>query len=222
MSARSIGCRLGWLAVSAVVLAVSSPPVHPQAAIASLLPVDEAVSNPEFFAFRARLQGALARHDVEALMAVVDPHVKNSFGGDDGAEAFRKGWRLDEPGSRLWAALATVVALGGSFQARDTFVAPYTFSKWPEPFDSFEHVVLTASNVRVRTRPAADAPVAAVLSFAILKIAGQDSDAWRAVKLDEGRIGYVSSSLTRSPIDYRAYFTRSSGQWRLTLFLAGD
>ena len=213
--------RVQWLA-AAVLTASAVAPSHPSAAPARLLPVDEAASNPEFFAFRARLQRALARHDTAALTAVVDPHIKNSFGGDDGIEAFRTRWRVDAPDSDIWAELSAVLALGGTFQGRDTFVAPYTSSKWPDAFDAFDHVVLIASDVRIRTRPSVEAATASVLSFAILKLAANEDGDWRAVQLDGGRTGYVSAALTRSPIDYRAYFSRTSGQWRLAMFLAGD
>jgi hypothetical protein len=36
------------------------------------------------------------------------------------------------------------------------------------------------------------------------------------------RHGYVASRLARSPLDYRAIFTRAAGRWQLTMFLAGD
>jgi hypothetical protein len=38
-----------------------------------LMPVDEGASDPEFFAFRAQLQIAIARHDVRAIEAALDP-----------------------------------------------------------------------------------------------------------------------------------------------------
>jgi len=190
-----------------------------------LLPVDDAATRPEFFSFRAQLQEAVARHDVDAVMAVVHPNIKASFGGDEGIEAFRRMWRPTEPDSTLWGTLAAVLALGGSFQGAETFVAPYTFSRWPEKFDSFEHVAVVAADVRIREAPRADAPVVATMSFAILPVARSTtgtSDEWTAVQLAPNRTGYVSSRLVRSPIGYRAFFTRENGRWMLSLFLAGD
>jgi hypothetical protein len=40
--------------------------------------------------------------------------------------------------------------------------------------------------------------------------------------LPGGRRGFVHAAYARSPVDYRAYFTRVDGRWQLTLFLAGD
>lgn len=191
-----------------------------------LLPVDEAATRPEFFSFRAQLQEAVARHDVDAVMAVVHPNVKASFGGDDGIDAFRQMWRPTEPDTKLWGTLAAVLALGGSFEDPKRFIAPYTFSRWPGRFDAFEHVALVAADVRVREAPRPDAAVMATSSFAILPVVRTGvqlpGDEWTAVRLAGTRVGYVSSRLARSPIDYRAAFTRENGRWLLTLFVAGD
>jgi hypothetical protein len=191
---------------------------------ARLLPVDEAATRPDFFSFRAALQEAVARHDVEAVMAVVHADIKASFGGDEGIESFRRMWQPDAPDSKLWGTMAAVLALGGTFQGEQTFVAPYTFSRWPDRFDAFEHVVLTAADVRIRDAPRTDAAVLATMSFAILPVAhpAQESEEWTAVRLEGKRVGYVASHFARSPIDYRAIFTLSQGRWRLTMFLAGD
>jgi hypothetical protein len=134
-------------------------------------------------------------------------------------------WKPEEPASDLWGTLGIVLALGGSFQRPDTFVAPYVFSRWPERFDSFEHVALVAADVRIREAARADAAVLTTRSFAILPVARPatpDSEGWTAVQLDGKRVGYVASRFARSPIDYRAIFTRSDGRWQLTMFLAGD
>lgn len=56
------------------------------AQVGKLLPVDEAVRDPEFFAFRAQLQAAVARHDAEAVLAAVDPNIQTSFGSGGGIE----------------------------------------------------------------------------------------------------------------------------------------
>lgn len=195
-----------------------------------LLPVDEAVRDPELFAFRARLQAAIARRDTEALLAAVDPKIKNTFGGDDGIEAFQRLWKLNERDSRLWEELGLVLALGGSFQNEDNFVAPYTFSRWPDSFDSFEHVAVLGRNVRVRAEPRSESAVLTSLSFDIVPLWGtgrekmtpEQSRSWTAVKLRDGRTGYISSRFVRSPVAHRVFFTRTGGGWRLTFFVAGD
>src|SRR6187455_293875 len=165
------------------------------AAPVQLLPVDEAAKRPEFFSFRAQLQQAIARRDTTALLAAVDPNIKNSFGGNDGIDEFKSMWKIGQADSEIWDELGTVLSMGGSFFDEHTFVAPYVFSKWPEAMDSFEHIAIVGANVRVRAEPRADAALVETVSFAILPVANDPrvtDDAWRAVKLDS-KTGFVSS-----------------------------
>lgn len=201
------------------------------AQVGKLLPSDEAARDPELFAFRARLQAAVARHDTAAVLEMVDPKIKNSFGGDDGAAAFQKLWKLqDGDQSRLWEELGLVLALGGSFRNKDTFVAPYVFSRWLEQADAFEHVAVLGTNVRVRAEPRAGSQVVAALSFDVVRLSSsgrsrmtpEQAKEWAAVELRGGRIGYVASRYVRSSIAHRAFLIRKDGGWRLTVFVAGD
>lgn len=189
-----------------------------------LRPVDEAALQPDFFGFRARLQAALARHDAAALRAVLHPGIKNSFGGDDGLAGFEAAWRPDDPASAVWETLAGVLALGGSFAPDGSFVAPYVFSRWPERVDAFTHLAVVGSAVRVRVAPRPDAHPLTSLDYGIVETASTQpqDEAWHAVRLPDGRAGFVDRRFVRSPIDYRAAFARIGGRWQMTLFLAGD
>ena len=192
------------------------------AQVGKLLPIDEAARDPEFFAFRAQLQAAVARHDAEAVLAAVDPNIKNTFGGDDGIDAFRRRWKLPA-GDRLWDELGTVLAFGGAFFAKDAFSAPYVHQKWPGRFDSFTHVAVLGTGVRVRAAPGPQGRVLTSLSFDVVPLAEPygKSD-WTRIKLRDGRTGYVSSRYVRSPIGYRAVFNKIAGRWRMTALVAGD
>jgi hypothetical protein len=188
-----------------------------------LLPTDEAARDPEFFAFRAQLQAAVARHDTEAVLVAVHPSIKNTFGGDDGIEAFRRIWKLPAADSRLWDELGTVLAFGGAFQEGGLFAAPYVFGRWPGQFDSFEHVAVLGKNVRVRAEPSLNGRILTALSFDVVQLAAPDTDSeWMRIKLRDGRTGYISSRYVRSPVDYRALFNKIDGRWWMTAFVAGD
>lgn len=188
------------------------------------LPVDEAGNRPDFFSFRAQLQRAIARHDTAALLAIVHPQIKNSFGDNDGIDEFRSMWNIGAADSQIWDLLGTVLGLGGSFHEDDTFVAPYVFSRWPGQIDPFDHVAVIGSDVRVRSQPNADAPVIAAMSFTILPVARSDAEVegWTAVRVEGKRTGYIASQFVRSPIDYRAFFRYESRQWKLVTLVAGD
>jgi uncharacterized protein YgiM (DUF1202 family) len=188
-----------------------------------LKPVDEAAQNPNFLAFRTRLKDIVAKHDTKALLDVLHPDIRASFGSDSGIPAFVAMWTPNEPDSMLWKELGTVLELGGTFDGPSMFTAPYTFSRWPNDVDSFEFMAVTGTNVRIRTEPRANAAVLATVSYAILEndLDAKEVDGWTAVKFD-GKRGYVSSQFIRSPIDYRARFEYENGRWRMVFFLAGD
>jgi hypothetical protein len=161
MSRRRILCTFAGIVVAVSAIAAQRP--------AQLLPIDEAARHPDFFSFRAQLQAAVARHDVDAVVASISKDIKNSFGGDDGIDGFRRMWKPTDADSTLWAELGAVLALGGTFSGESAFTAPYTFSRWPDRFDSFDHVALIASDVRIREAPHADAAPITSLSFAIVR-----------------------------------------------------
>jgi hypothetical protein len=209
-----------WLLGTTVALVTAASAAAQQ----PFLPVDEASSRPDFFSFRAQLQRAIARHDTAALLAVVHPQIRNSFGDNDGIDEFRRMWNIGAADSEIWDVLGTVLGLGGSFHADDTFVAPYVFSRWPGKLDGFEHAAVIGTDVRVRSHPNADAAVIATMSFAILPVARPDVevDGWTAVRVEGTRIGYIASQFVRSPIDYRAIFRYEGRQWKLVTLLAGD
>lgn len=212
------GC---WMAIAAQPAAPATP--APAARSRTLLPVDEAAALPEFFTFRAWLLQVVARRDTAALLEIVDPDIKNGFGGDDGKVAFEREWRPSSAGSKVWETLAAVLALGGRRSGEDGFIAPYVFAVWPDGVDGFEHVAVIGDRVRVRRAPRADAAVLAVVSFTVLKRRDdQAPEAWTPVIAPDGRAGYISSQHVRSPIDYRAFFTKKDGRWRMVMLLAGD
>lgn len=221
---RDAGRRLVRMIAVAALSAVPGAPTAQPAR--QLLPVDEAARDPSFFAFRAQLLTAVARRDAGAILAVVHPDIKNSLGGDQGLDEFKSTWRLDRAESEFWAEFGETLALGGAFQGPDGFVAPYTFTRWPNGLDAFEHVVATSGGVPARAEARDEAAVLATLDFSIVRIGkagyGGDPQGWQQIALADGRQAYVRVSSVRSPIDYRAYFVRRDGRWRLMMFLAGD
>jgi hypothetical protein len=205
-----------------VLLGLLIASASPVAAAPACPPADEAIQRPDFFSFRAQLQAAIARRDVAAVLAVVDPAIKNSFGGDDGLEGFRRRWRPGAPDSGLWAALGAVLALGGRFQGPDGFVAPYVFSC--QVPDAFTTVVVIGKGVAVRASASSGAALLDRVDYAVLTVAdgAWDTDGWVKVRLDGERDGYMSAAFARTPIDHRAFFQRKGGRWRLVTFVSGD
>lgn len=218
-------------AAAALVWTVASaaPPglggaVQPAADAPRLRPVDEAAACPGFEAFRRDLLDAIRRRDGSALLRAVHPTVRLSFGEPSTVNEFRQLWLSPHPVGDVWQELGRVLSLGGKCE-KDTFVAPYVFAHWPTAgFDAFDYQAVVGDRVRLRAAPASGADVVAELSFDIVRTReGADWDApWQPVETHDGRRGFVSSRYLRSPIDYRAFFARTSGRWLMITFVSGD
>lgn len=188
------------------------------------LPIDEATKDPSFQSFRVSLLGAVEAKNVVALKQHIDPKILFSFGGDSGRENFNRSWRLERPStSLLWRELKQVLVLGGSFTGGE-FFAPYVYSAWPDSYDAFEHIAVTASGLNIRERPSTRSPVIGRASWEILKRnpQGEEVEGWEPVIMKDGKPGYVSTLYTRSPVSYRAIFHKVNGKWMMRVFIAGD
>ena len=227
------------VAVSAVLIAVISvltaagvPQKKPlpfcadagdKAAPARLLPVDEAIRRPDFFTYRARLQMAVAAHDTDAVLAMVDPNIKLGFGGDDGLRKLR-GHLTGADAPEYWRSLGRILALGGAFKSASSFEAPYVFSNWPEGADAFECGAVTGANVAVRQEGRPDAAIVTRTSYAIVRFIGPTSanKGWSMVQLSSGRKGYIHTDFLWGATALRAVFNLAGGQWRMTGLVSGD
>lgn len=191
-------------------------------------PVDEASKNPSLKIFRDNLLKAAKRHDVKYVLSIVDPQIKNDFGGNDGIKHFKSDWKIENPKSKFWDEFITVISNGGAFYteapSRGTFCAPYTFMKFPEDVDAFEYSVIFGNNVNLRAEPASDAPVVASLSYNIVKVEATNeiNPNWLKVETLGGKRGFVSAKFVRSSIAYRACFEKIKGKWKMSAFIAGD
>jgi hypothetical protein len=193
-----------------------------------LLPRDEA--NASFHAFRAEAIEALARKDTAWLYGILAPEIKNTFGGDDGIEGFKRVWRMDDPGTQVWSALSRILNMGGQQTSDSTFVAPYVFAFWPDSIDAFSYVAITDSAATVHAEPSPASPALGVASYSIVRVGewkGRgESDVpgdttWASVQLPAAR-GWVRGADVYSPVGWRAMFTRRGDRWLMILFVAGD
>lgn len=216
--------RLAGPALGAAMLAVPAMSQEMR-----LKPVDEAARDPSFAKFRSALLDAVRRRDVDAVVAQADQQIRLSFGDDGGEATFRdlltgsEAWQ----GEAYWAELQRVLELGGVFLDARSFCTPYVacvdVPGCPD-CDPYETMFTVGGDAVARTAPDPLAPVAARLSYDVLRI---DMDAdhggeWTPVILPDGRRGYVSGPDFRMAIDYRALFEKRDGKWRMTVFIAGD
>jgi hypothetical protein len=224
--------RLATLVVAAF-LTIMSTGVFAQERY--VIPVDEGPQDKSFLAFRNSLVSALKRKDKKYLIGILDKNISVSFGGDDGIEDFKTYWKLSGSKSEVWDELLKVVQNGGKFlneSGEKEFCAPFSFLNFPEDIDSFEYNVIFGDNVRLRERPDLKSRISTQLSYNIVKIdweksvrEGKSDESpfiWYKIETLGGLKGFVSAEFVRSPIDYRACFTKKNGKWKMTAFVAGD
>lgn len=199
-------------------------------------PVDEAAKDASFLAFRTKLIEAAKKRDAKFILSAVDPKISNTFGEDNGIRYFKTFWKIENPQSEFWNEFLNVITRGGTFTKEaglrnKQFCAPYTFTSFPVDLDAFEYQAIYGNNVNLRSKPAADAPVVANLSYNVVKvdfensvkIKNKENDySWLKIETLGGQKGFVKSEFVRSPIDYRACFERKKGVWKMTVFIAGD
>lgn len=198
--------------------------------VLQLKPMDEGPRDASFLKFRNDLKAIIDRKDAAALMKIVTPNIQNSFGGDNGAANFKKMWKPSDSKSDIWPVLKLVVDMGGNFDSKTEFSAPYVYSAFPNDVDSFETVAVTSPDAVMRDKPKADAAIVRKLDHDILNLvngakklqheAGPDD--WLEVTDAAGKHGFVLQRDVRSPIDFRAGFKKIKGRWRMVDLVVGD
>lgn len=211
-----------------------------------LPPINTSGQYQDFQEFIKEFQVKLRAKDVKFLTAHTAKDIKWSFGGENGKNGFLTHWQiLEQPqNSSLWHELATVIHLGctsspGQDGKGPSHVCPYVYSEFPDNFDAYENLVITAKNVNIREKPLQTSTIRATVSYEIVKEKSPDDSCkrqnsvktercqnscdWSLIELYSSKIqGYVCKRYLRSPIDYRAIFERINDRWLLTVFVSGD
>ena len=229
--------RLLLLALaSGAVLAAGA--AAPAAQVAFLPPVDEASGDASFVAFRGRLLAAAAARDTAAVLGAFAPEATVSFGTQaSGAAGVREVWFA--PGAEstgagdFFATLVRTLAMGSAVDG-GVVSAPYLFTRFPEAYDAFGHVVVVGEEVRVRNAPTLSGGVLTSVTHAVLPTAYErplpralepvnaDGYWWVPVHLLGGERGWVADAFVWSPVGYRIGFEKRGSAWRVLYFVAGD
>lgn len=198
---------------------------------------DDAPKDAALFTFRNNLLKAVQARDVKAVLDVLDPTVLSGFDGEEGIDAFKSRWKLnDKPeASELWKELGEALRLGGKInkgQNETYFIAPYSYYALPEEYDPIDYGLVVGEGVNVRSKPDENSDVVQKIGRIIVRLydeqypkvasIGNETFPWRKVGLPDGKIGYIWGKFVRSPNDYRVGFSNRSGKWKLIYFVAGD
>jgi hypothetical protein len=233
-SARVIKMKKSFIQICIFALLLSTFSLCATAQERFLKPVDEADKDASFKLFRDKLIDAVERRNAKYVLSILDPKIKNGFGGSDGVANFKKIWKINNPKSELWGKLLFVLTNGGAFTQEGgskTFTAPYFYSNFPDDLDAFEYGAVFGKNIKLRRKAEYATSYVAILNHNIVKVDYQNSVkypgdsrkyAWLKVETLDGKSGFIRGSFFYSPIDYRAAFEKKRGLWKMTFFLAGD
>ena len=219
------------LAVTVVDVCETATPQTRDTSTRVLPRVDEGARDLSWIAFRDRLLTAVRARDRAYVVNVLDPDVANSISQENpGIANFQRQWKLDADPDRspLWSVIETVLTLGGTFIRPDTFCAPYVYTRFPRGLSPFDHGVVVRANAPVFARPTTSSPVVTSLSFEIVRTEPLpaperfEQPGWILVHASNGQSGYMQKVDVRSPLDYRACFTKRDGVWKMALLVAGD
>jgi len=199
---------------------------------------DQASKDPSFKEFGDSLVKIVVSKDSESLMAILTQDIKLSVGGKKGIENFKKIWKPNEPKSRFWKELSTILINGGTFNTESEqkiFCAPYLptniFTTFPEEPKIFTYHAIFGKDVKLREQPNLSSKIIASLSYNLVttnsvklkkyKKRGEEN-AWIKVKTVGGLEGFVKARFVRCSVDYRACFEKRNGSWKITALFAGD
>jgi hypothetical protein len=223
----AFGCKQPPAPTATAPTAPAAKPKAPLVQGPKLMPVDEAPTDPSLVKYLDEMLTAVRDQNQSALLAGIDPKIRTSFGAGGGIENFKKQWKPEDPDSPLWTELEQILTMGGSFNKHSPtpqFWAPYVYSAWPESQDAFESLAVITTNVPLHKEALITSPSIATLSFDIVKRGSRKSgdEHWINVKTADGRSGWVESRFVRSPVGYRAGFSKRSGQWKMEALVSGD
>lgn len=187
-----------------------------------LPPADRCSAEPGVGAFMTQLRTAVVKRDPALLMPLIADDVTVDFGGSYGRAAFKAHWDLDKPEeSALWEALTDALSLG-CVKVGETLVAPSLSEQIDDPRDPFL-LWLARPKALLKAAPSTTAATLATLDWHLVEEENERTNGdWIAVKLADGRRGFVDSAQLRSPFDYRAVLEKRNGRWLITAFVAGD
>jgi hypothetical protein len=192
-----------------------------------LVATDDAGKDPSLKVVRDRMRAAARAHDLNGVMRDVAADISLSYLNERrGVDELKKEWKIETHPAKFLDELATMLSLGGHFDAArpDTFIAPSFFLDYPDVTSMGSHGVVIHPNAPVYQRPEATSHVVATVTADVLPMLVAFKGwvrGWVQVTLPDGRLGYMQLTDLRSPSDTRAYFGKTGDGWKLTALFGG-
>jgi hypothetical protein len=183
-----------------------------------LVPYDSLSQAPHFALFREQLELAVAERN-----AAFFRDRSKASGADFGMpKTLDQQFNLSDPNSPFWTLAQRMIELGGSWQPdTEMVVYPYAYADFPRKLDAFNHDVVIAKDVPLRSSSDDTSFEVGKLSYEIVWVLERDQKASR-VRADNGMSGWIDNEFLYSPVDYRMGFSLMNGRWVMAYFISGD
>jgi hypothetical protein len=183
-------------------------------------PRDDCATEAGWPAFRTSLASAIHRRDAAGLAKLAAPDIALDYGGGNGPDELVK--RLNDPDTRLWQELDSLLPLGCAVQG-GLAAMPWVFWNVPEDIDSYSAMLVLGDGTALLDK-VGGMPISPA-GWTIVGIDPMDFDTnakSTRVTTHDGQKGWVETRKLRSLLDYRLIAERKDGKWQITAFIAGD
>lgn len=185
-----------------------------------------------FDVFLAQLKQAVAAKDAAFIAQMADEDIRYNFGDGGGKAGFLADWKLDSTPeeSPFWQEMENILRIGGyvetDWAAGITVLFPCTFRELAEdnwlrdgdqPFSALDYMVVIREDAVLKDNTGAD-----FRQLAFGEVVKPVEGAQDRYATHDGLEGTISGDAVRSPLDYRAFFRKKDGEWKMPLFIAGD
>jgi hypothetical protein len=210
---------------------------------------DETARDPEFAAFRQRLEKAVEKRDAQFVgLLIPSKGVPLGFGRPQTIADIK----LNDPKARIWGMLEKALAAGcgtmvvESMIVADGWICPTVQREFAKQYPStpgsqgieyeLSKVIVVGDRVNVRSKPSLNSSVIAVLSNEVVDFdrrsfensqeeqieAYSPIEGWTPIILPNNKKGYVYSRYAFHPLEYRVIFQKVKGQWQIVQMPGGD
>jgi hypothetical protein len=198
-------------------------------------PVKDSVKDISLQKFIDTLKAVVQRKDAGKMYSLVNTKIINGFGDEDGLNNFKKIWNAKQDG-RLWIVLKKLLAFGGQYtyetqrhgKNKDEYVYPYFYDEQiTGDVNYFDLFIVNGDSINMRQQGNTGSPIITKLSYEVVKIQNdtthKNQAEWLYVSTLDGKYkGYIKEPLLYNFIDYRMFFRKVKGIWKINILVAGD
>lgn len=191
------------------------------------MPVNDIKKDKSLNDFIVEFLRAVNNNDTSFIFKNIYEDIYNGHHEQPGTEVFKRIWKEDV-NQILGREIIKAVTLGGVIVERNRFEMPYTSALFPsDKFNVYNHGIVISNNAFVYEQPSFSSTRLGAVSYDVVEVTNwsilDDTNAsWTQVLLKNKRVGYITSTAIKSPLDYRFVFRKIKGNWLFSSFAAGD